>query len=125
MDMNIENILIAKLDELLGDWQWERVLSIFREHLIETISSISNMDEGGIYLMIYDCGVIRELFGSNSAIYVGMKKGADDAIRIASVELSITLVDKLEELGRRHGVSIRSVMSSDILFRDGAGIAKL
>jgi hypothetical protein len=61
-------------------------------------------------LMAYDCGVASDLFGIDSAVYVGLKKGLDDFVYLYPAEAAGIEIGRMEELGRRSSAQVRSMV---------------
>ncbi|KVL85386.1 hypothetical protein [Burkholderia stagnalis] len=116
--MDAKDDLFSELEAIANDGQWDRVLSAFRMRLGMFLRAEFDKEKSMVYLMAYDCGVTGGLYGPDSAICVGMKKGVDDAVHVSSAGLSSTLLDKAEELGRKHGTSMRSMMEGETLLPD-------
>ncbi|RQS20573.1 hypothetical protein DIE03_32490 [Burkholderia sp. Bp8992] len=108
--MDVRDELLAGLEEIANDEQLSRVLSTFRKRLNAILSAVFDEVESKVYLMVYDYGVTEGLYGPDSAVSVGIRKGVDDAVHISPIRLSSNLLGKAEELGRKHGVLMRSMI---------------
>ncbi|WP_321861360.1 hypothetical protein [Burkholderia cenocepacia] len=108
--MDARDELLAGLEEIANDEQLNRVLSAFRKRLNTILSAAFDEAESRVYLMAYDYGITEGLYGPESAVSVGIKKGVVDALHISSRLLSSNLLGKAEELGRKHGILMRSMI---------------
>ncbi|KVK72541.1 hypothetical protein WS90_03735 [Burkholderia cepacia] len=117
--MDARDDLVSALEEIPNDGQWDQVLSAFRERLSTILHAKFNEAESRGYLMAYDLGVASGLYGPDSAVCVGMKRGVDDAVHVSPVGLSLNLLGKAEELGRKHGTLTRSMKKESALLSDG------
>ncbi|MGN3966368.1 hypothetical protein ACS0ZG_35640 [Burkholderia gladioli] len=96
------------------DEQRDQVLSALRKRLSLVLHA--EFDEAGsmVYLMAYECGVASGLYGADSAICLGMRRGVEDAMHVSPGYLARNLLSKAEELGQRHGELMRSMMGERI-----------
>ncbi|HDR9504726.1 TPA: hypothetical protein QDC06_008126 [Burkholderia cepacia] len=108
--MDARDDLVSALEEIANDGQRDQVLSAFRKRLSAILRAEFDEEESMVYLMAYDCGAAAGLYGPASAVCVGMTRGVDDAVHVSSVGLSLNLLGKAEELGRKHGTLMRSMM---------------
>ncbi|WP_175831403.1 hypothetical protein [Burkholderia cepacia] len=65
-------------------------------------------EEDGVCNIAYLLGRAQSMYGEDSAVSVGLRKGLDDALNIASIHCSENCVNKVIMLGRRHGALFRS-----------------
>ncbi|WP_321790567.1 hypothetical protein [Burkholderia pyrrocinia] len=116
--MDSEDDLISRREVVANDGQLEQLLSIFRMRLRAILCAEFDEEESWIYIIAYDCGVAEGLYGSDSAICVGMKRGLADAVRVCSVGLSLNCIGEVEVVGRKHGALARSMMGERALLPD-------
>ncbi|ORT79068.1 hypothetical protein B7G54_37520 [Burkholderia puraquae] len=116
--MDVQDDLLARLDEIANDEQLNRVLSTFRKRLSAILSAAFDEVQSKVYLMAYDYGVTEGRYGQDSAVSVGIRKGVVDAIHISPIRLSLSLLGKAEELGRKHGMLMRSMIEHHALPAD-------
>ncbi|KVD50093.1 hypothetical protein WS61_03305 [Burkholderia sp. ABCPW 11] len=107
--MDAMDDLVSGLEDTANDGQWDQILSVFRKKLGTILRAKFSKAESIVYLMAYDCGVTQGSYGPESAVYVGMKRGMDDAMHV-SAGLSLDLPGKARDLGRKHGTLMRSMM---------------
>ncbi|MCA8291869.1 hypothetical protein [Burkholderia vietnamiensis] len=93
----------------------DEILLILRKMLESILNSEFALPETQLYLMAYDSGVAEGLCGSDSAVCVGVRKGLSDALHVTLIEISRSLVNKAEILGKRHGMLIRGLIQGDAL----------
>lgn len=108
--MDARDDLALALEKIVNGEQWDQVLLAFRKRVATVLHAQFSGAGSMVYLMVYDCGVASELYGPDSAICVGMKRGVDDAVHVSPIRLSQNLLDKAEELGRKHGTLLRVMM---------------
>lgn len=92
--------------------QRDYLLDILRNQFDAILRYKCEQIEVAVYLMAYDCGVVSDLYGAESAVYVGIKKGLDDFVHLYPVESSRVEVGKAEELGRRSSAQVRSMIEA-------------
>lgn len=92
------------------EWQRDRLLDILRNQFDTILKFKCEQIEVSACLMAYDCGVASDLYGADSAVYVGLKKGLDDFVYLYPIEESEIEIGRMEELGRRSSAQVRSMV---------------
>ncbi|WP_301943185.1 hypothetical protein [Burkholderia seminalis] len=74
-----------------------------RAKLTFMLSETLGDEVGRICLLAYDIGFLSVLYGDQSAIVVGLKRGFDDAVHISKDNIPYDTMYLSKDLGRRHG----------------------
>lgn len=71
------------------------------------IAEQPNIEVKEIINLAYHLGKAQIIYGVDSAVSVGLRRGLDDAIKISVASHSETTVKWIIRLGRRHGILFR------------------